>query len=110
MAAAVSGVPLLRHVRHMVNTITPAYIITIILYAIIGFKQGSGVADTSQLNAILSGISEHFQIGIIPALPMLLVLGLLIRQTNPVLAIVSGKQAAARADARLQLHVERLQS
>ena len=90
MAAAVSGVPLLRHVRHMVNTITPAYIITIILYAIIGFKQGSGVADTSQLNAILSGISEHFQIGIIPALPMLLVLGLLIRQTNPVLAIVSG--------------------
>lgn len=69
MAAAVSGVPLLRHVRHMVNTITPAYIITIILYAIIGFKQGSGVADTSQLNAILSGISEHFQIGIIPALP-----------------------------------------
>lgn len=90
MAAAVSGVPLLRHVRHMVNTITPAYIITIILYAIIGFKQGSGVADTSQLNAILTGISEHFQIGIIPALPMLLVLGLLIRQTNPVLAIVSG--------------------
>ena len=90
MAAAVSGVPLLRHVRHMVNTITPADIITIILYAIIGFKQGSGIADTSQLNAILTGLSEHFQIGIIPALPMLLVLGLLIRQTNPVLAIVSG--------------------
>ncbi|MBS6142317.1 MAG: Na+/H+ antiporter NhaC, partial [Bilophila sp.] len=64
--------------------------ITIILYAIIGFKQGSGIADTSQLNAILTGLSEHFQIGIIPALPMLLVLGLLIRQTNPVLAIVSG--------------------
>lgn len=119
MAAAVSGVPLLRHVRHMVNTITPAYIITIILYAIIGFKQGSGVADTSQLNAILSGISEHFQIGIIPALPMLLVLGLLIRQTNPVLAIVSGAlfgvliavgYAGMDLTTAFQLHVERLQS
>ena len=90
MAAAVSGVPLLRHVRHMANTIAPAFIISIILYGIMGFKYSGGSVDSSQLNSILAGISENFPVDFVPALPMLLVLFLLIRQTNPVVAIVGG--------------------
>ena len=90
MAAAVSEVPLLRHVRHMINTISPAFIISIIAYAIMGVNHSNGIAESGQLNSILTGISENFPISFVPALPMLLVLFLLIRQTNPVLAIVSG--------------------
>lgn len=90
MAAAVSGVPLLRHVRHMVNTVTPAYIITLVLYTVLGFTHGSGAGDATQLTSILEGINANFRLGFIPTLPMLLVLVMLMRQANPVLAIVSG--------------------
>lgn len=55
-----------------------------------GFSDTATVADASQLESILTGISANFKLGIIPALPMLLVLTLLVRQTNPVLAIMSG--------------------
>ena len=66
MAAAVSGVPLLRHVRHMANTIAPAFIISIILYGIMGFKYSGGSVDSSQLNSILAGISENFPVDFVP--------------------------------------------
>ncbi|WP_417292426.1 Na+/H+ antiporter NhaC [Desulfovibrio porci] len=89
MAAAVNGVPLLRHVKHMFFTITPAYVITFILYAILGF-QHSGDISSGQLTTILNGLDSHFRIGVIPALPMLLVLILLLRRSNPVVAITSG--------------------
>lgn len=53
--------------RHMVNTIARLYHHHYPV-PIIGFKQGSGVADIpAQCHPLR--ISEHFQIGIIPALP-----------------------------------------
>lgn len=90
MAAAVNDVPLLTHVRHMANTLTPAFIITLIIYLFMGFHHDSGTGDASILNQLLEDITVNFRLGFIPAIPMLLVFYLLLRQTNPILAIISG--------------------
>lgn len=90
MSAAVTGTPILRHIRHMVNTLTPAYIIVLIIYTIMGLQHDTTAVDLSMLNDILTGIEDNFKISIIPVLPMVFVLVLLLRQTNPALAIISG--------------------
>lgn len=94
MAAAVCGVPLFRHIRHMFFTIAPAYLITFALYGILGWQHsGEIAANAGQLNSILNGLSSHFRLGLIPALPMFLVLALLLRQGNPIMAIMAGSFA-----------------
>lgn len=90
MAAAVNEVPLLTHVRHMVNTLTPAFIITLTIYLFMGFHHDAGTGDASILNQLLDDITANFRLGFIPAIPMILVFYLLLRQTNPILAIISG--------------------
>lgn len=78
----------------MFFTITPAYVITFALYGILGWQHsGEMAANAGQLNTILSGLSSHFRLGLIPALPMILVLALLLRQGNPIMAIMAGSFA-----------------
>ena len=73
MASAVAGVNLFEHIRHMVYTVTPTLIISLILYAILGAKY-SGSSDLSQVEAIRSGILDCFNINPILVLPPLLVI------------------------------------
>ncbi|WP_346917464.1 Na+/H+ antiporter NhaC [Clostridium sp.] len=63
LAAGVAGVNVFDHIRHMLYTTVPSFIIAVILFAIIGlgFKD-SAVADTSQINAILDTIQSSFNI------------------------------------------------
>lgn len=90
MVAAVTEVPIMTHVRHMFFTMTPALIITLIIFGSMGMKHTAAVVDNGQLETMLAGIDAHFNIGFMATLPMFLVFGLLLRQTNAVLAISCG--------------------
>ncbi|MEI3477917.1 MAG: Na+/H+ antiporter NhaC [Bilophila sp.] len=87
MAAAVTGTPLFRHIRHMWFTITPAYVVTFIIYLFIGFKQTPEAMAPDQINAILDGLSQHFNLGVGAVIPMLLVLVMLLKRCSPILSI-----------------------
>ncbi len=93
MVAAVTQVPVMTHVRHMFFTMTPALIISLIIYGVMGLQHNSLQVDNQQLNLMLVGINEHFNISFIAALPMVVVFILLLRRTNPVLAISCGALA-----------------
>lgn len=90
MAAAVTGTPLFIHIRHMWFTITPAYIITFVIYLFIGFRQTPEAMAPDQINTILEGLSRHFNLGVGAVIPMLLVLVMLLKRCSPILSIVSG--------------------
>ncbi|WP_300831961.1 Na+/H+ antiporter NhaC family protein, partial [uncultured Bilophila sp.] len=90
MAAAVTGTPLFRHIRHMWFTITPAYVVTFIIYLFIGFKQTPEAMAPDQINAILDGLSQHFNLGVGAVIPMLLVLVMLLKRCSPILSIIAG--------------------
>lgn len=90
MAAAVCGTPLFRHIRHMWFTITPAYIITFLIYLIMGFNHSAEGMAPEQIDIILNGLSNHFNLGFGAVIPILLVLVMLLKGCSPILAITSG--------------------
>lgn len=78
LAPAMAGATLFDHVRHMIFTTGPSLIIALILYGIIGMKFGGGDADMSQVNALMSTMSENFYISPILIIPPLLVIAMVI--------------------------------
>ena len=55
-----------------------------------GSPHDAAPGDASALNQLLEDLPANFRLGFIPAIPMILVFYLLLRQTNPILAIISG--------------------
>ncbi len=74
MAPAVTGAELFEHIRHMVYTTLPGWIIALILYAILGVKYASGAAETDNISTVLATLSDSFYISPILLLPAFLVI------------------------------------
>lgn len=88
LAAAMAGTDLFVHIRYMLFTTVPSIIITIIVFSILGFTQDtSGAADYS---AILSAIDAAFNVSGWLFLVPIIVIGLIIRKTEPLIALFAG--------------------
>ena len=89
LAAAVTETNLFEHIRNMMPTTVPAMLIAFVIYLFVG-----GTApDTSQLeqiNAYRQGIAEHFEIGIVPLVPLLIVMTLAFFRVAPIPALFTG--------------------
>ncbi len=89
LASAVAGVNLFTHIRYMLKTTIPSISITLILFTILGFFQGSG-SDSVDVSTLLSAIKESFVISpwllIVPAI----VIALIIKKTEPLIALMIG--------------------
>ncbi len=63
LSAGVAGVNVFDHIRHMLYTTVPSFVIAVILFAVIGLGfRNTAVADTSQINAILETLQGSFNI------------------------------------------------
>lgn len=60
LAPAMAGAKLFDHIRHMIFTTGPSYLISIILFAIIGMSFGGNQVDLSQIEVIRSGLAAQF--------------------------------------------------
>lgn len=74
LAPSVSDASLFDHIRHMMVTTTPTYLVCIVIYGILGFGFGGGSADTQQIRMTLNTLQEHFIIHPLLLLPPVLVL------------------------------------
>lgn len=90
LAAAVAGTNIFKHVKHMWYTTVPSYIITTIIFLVIGAKYGSTTMDFALVNEYMLSIKSVFKIGLIPLIPAVLVMYLLARGKNPIMSITSG--------------------
>lgn len=63
LSAGVAGANVFDHIKHMLYTTVPSFLIAITLFAIIGmrFKGGAG-ADTTEINAVLETLQATFKI------------------------------------------------
>lgn len=68
LAPGIAGADLFDHIRHMVYTTGPSYIISIILFLILGLNYQSGQVDTGAINDILVTLESTFWIS-----PLLLI-------------------------------------
>ncbi len=62
LAAGIAGVNVFDHIRHMLYTTVPSYIISVIIFGIIGLGYKGTAVDTTQINGILSAIDANFNI------------------------------------------------
>lgn len=86
LAAAVAEVDVMDHIRSMLWTTTPAFLISLIVYFLIGSK-ASGSIDMSQINDILAALENTFKLTPITLIPPACLLGLawMRKPTLPVL-------------------------
>ena len=88
LAPAMAGTDLFTHIRYMTLTTVPTIIITLIVFIILGFSiDTSGNADTS---VILNSIEESFHISLWLFVVPATVIFLIIRKTQPLIALLIG--------------------
>jgi NhaC family Na+:H+ antiporter len=89
LAAAVCKTDVITHMKHMIYTTGPAYIICTVLYTVIGFKYANNTIDYNQINQVKEVLNSNFHVGFVAMLPILFLLGMLLLQKPPIISILS---------------------
>jgi len=89
MVSAMSGANLFTHIKHMLWTTTPAYILTAVIFGIIDSTHG-GTTSGEEITLILTYLNEQFHLGFIPIIPIIVLLALLILKKPAVTSIFVG--------------------
>ena len=74
LAPAMAGTTVFSHMKHMVYTTTPSYIIAIIIYAVLGFSVVGENADLGTIDLYLETLSSNFNISPVMLIPPICVL------------------------------------
>lgn len=94
LAAAVAGSKLGKHVRSMLWTTLPTFLISLVLFAILGIQQTSGGYEAGDLNLYIDALSGEFRMGIVTLIPAIFIIVLLICKVNAVVALGLSSLAA----------------
>jgi NhaC family Na+:H+ antiporter len=93
LAPAMAGTDLFTHIKYMSLTTTPTFIVSLILFIILGLtEETTGIADSS---ALLADIEKSFNITPWLFLVPITVIGLIIKKTEPLIALLIGTLLAA---------------
>lgn len=95
LAASVANTQVMTHIRHMLWTTVPAYLITIIIFAVLGATSISGVYDPSITNEIIITFSSVFHFSWVELIPIVIVLLLLVKNIPSIVALLVGTVAGA---------------
>jgi len=90
LAPAVAGTDVFSHIRHMVYTVVPAYIIALGLYAFLGARFSGGVLDSQNIEIMLTTIKSQFFIHPLLLLPPILVIVMVVLKVPPLPALLGG--------------------
>lgn len=90
LAPAVAGTDVFSHVRHMIYTTAPAYIIALIIYGLLGLKFAGGELETQSIEVMLDTMQSTFFIHPILLLPPALVIVMVIKRIPPLPALLGG--------------------
>ena len=88
LAPAVAGTDLYTHIKGMLWTTIPSIVIALIIFAVIGYN--GDVTDALDLTAVLDAISSVFNVGLLPLLPLFVVLVLSFRRVSAFVTIFLG--------------------
>ncbi|HHT20373.1 MAG TPA: Na+/H+ antiporter NhaC [Tissierellia bacterium] len=74
VAAATAETPLYEHVRAMMTTTLPSFLIALVLYTIVGLRIGTSGYDAGAVQEIQSTISAHFNVSPWVILPIIAII------------------------------------
>ena len=90
LAAVSAGTDLYEHIRSMMYTTIPSFLIALVLYTVIGMKYAGGSLDANSVLEIQNAIAAKFNINLLLLLPMILVITLSVLKVPAVPAMVAG--------------------
>jgi len=94
LAPAMAGANLIEHVRHMGWTVTPAILISLGLYAVLGGSHAESAQGLDRVDATIAVLRENFTLSPWLAVPPILVLVLVARRVPAIPALLLGTFAA----------------
>lgn len=98
LSAAVCKTDVITHIKHMMLSTAPAYIICVVLYTVIGFKYANNTIDYNQINQVMEVLNSNFNIGFVAIIPIIFLFTLLLLQKPAIVSILaSGILGAAIA-------------
>jgi len=89
LAPAMAGTDLFTHIRHMVWTTAPSFLLALILFAAIGLMVPAPT-EAAELEGIMSSLANQFVIGPHMLLPAVIVIGLVVKRVPAFPALLIG--------------------
>lgn len=93
LAASIAGTPVITHIKYMIITTGPAYLITMILFIFLGIRNVDVVYDDRIINEIMTGFDGIFHFSGIELIPPIIVLVLLIKNIPAIMSLMIGAVA-----------------
>lgn len=90
LAAAVTETNVFDHIRNMMPTTIPAMLIAFLIYLFVGAPQVTDVAQLEQIAQYKAGLLANFDMGLLPVLPLLVVMALAFFKVSPIPALFTG--------------------
>lgn len=95
LSAAVCKTDVITHIKHMTLSTTPAYIICVILYTVMGFKYANNTIDYNQINQVMEVLNANFNIGFVAVIPIIFLFILLLLQKPSIVSILASAVVGA---------------
>lgn len=89
LAPAMAGTELFTHIRHMVFTTGPSWVIAMIVYTVLSLGSETNV-DAAGVDAIQATIREHFAPGLIHLVPPVVVVALVLKRLPALPSLLLG--------------------
>jgi len=90
LAPAMAGTDVFSHIRHMIYTTVPGYVIALVLYGVIGMRYAGGALEASGIDAMLETMRASFFIHPVLLLPPILVIAMVVKRVPPLPALLAG--------------------
>lgn len=90
LSSAVAEVDIIDHIKYMLYNTVPCLIISLVLYAILGFNYNSGSIQGAEYNVMLETLHQTFNINPILLLPPIVILALIVMKKPTVPTFFAG--------------------
>lgn len=94
LAPAVAGAKLGKHIRAMLWTTIPPFLLSLVLFFVLGFSQSSQINTATDIAAYIEALNGEFQIGFVTLLPAVFLIALLLLKVNAIVALGLSSTAA----------------
>ncbi len=95
LAAGVAEADLFDHIKSMIYSTGPAIIISLIIYLILGMRFKSSQIDQTQINIILDGLKNNYNINIVTFIPPIIVVILAVKKVGGLAVMVTASIVGA---------------
>jgi len=90
LAPAVSGGDLFDHIRAMMWTTIPSYVITLVIYTVIGLHFGGDIGSVENIDLISTTMVSNFHIGLLTLIPPIFVIFSAVKKWPAIPSLIIG--------------------